>query len=292
MTWFLDLRAQASGGGVARDVAIYNESTPAPVSNLLDAIGGQDVLVTTHGFNVNRADGRRKLGFWESWLTLPPGMVYVAVLWPGDSSWAMGLDYPIEGNEAIASGNLLARFILKNLRGVASLSFASHSLGARVVLQTIRGLGRNMHVRNLMLMAGAIDDSCLSVEYADAAQLVDRISVLASYHDDVLALAFPAGNLLAGIVTRGSPYWHGALGREGPQSTLQGRVRAGWQIPNPWNYGHHNYLPEDPPEASPLPLPQPVPQPMPPLNSDLPSCSNIKDWTAAWSAAVTSARLR
>src|SRR5271165_2539401 len=156
MTWFLDLRAQPAGGGVARDVAVYVQDTLVPAEVIQLATRNRDVLFVTHGFNVNRADGRRALGFWESWQSLPDSVVYVAVLWPGDSAWIPAIDYPIEGNEAIEIGNLLASFILKNLLGAASFSFASHSLGARVVLQTIRGIKRSRQTRRLMLMAGAI----------------------------------------------------------------------------------------------------------------------------------------
>lgn len=289
MTWFLDLRADKSGGGVANDVSVYDQDvliTPATMDRFLAAIDNRDLLFATHGFNVNRQKGRASLSYWEQWQSLPAGVVYLAVLWPGDSSWAPVIDYPIEGNEAIASGNLLAGFILKNLSGAASYSFVSHSLGARMVLQTIRGLAQKVPVRRLLLMAGAIDDNCLDVEYADTVGQIDKISILSSYNDDVLAMAFPLGNFAAGILTRGSPYWHAALGREGPQTTLQGKVQAGWEIPNAWDYGHHNYLPQLAPAGPPLPLPQGVP----PLDSPLPAWGQFDEWQPAWSASINSTR--
>jgi hypothetical protein len=285
MTWFLDLRAQAVGGGVAQDVAIYEGSVPKAICDLQKFVRNEDVVVATHGFNVNRADGRTALSCWENLLSVPHTTAYLAVLWPGDSAWIPAIDYPIEGNEAIASGNLLATFILKNLSGAASVSFASHSLGARVVLQAIRGICANLRVRNLLLMAGAIDDTCLTDEYRDAAAAVDKISVLASFHDEVLALAFPGGNLLSGIVTRGSPYWHAALGREGPQTTAGTTVQSGWQIPDAWQYGHHNYLPTAAGAA-----PMPVPETVPDLMAAVPACAPLNGWTAAWSAAILSTR--
>jgi hypothetical protein len=287
MTWFLDLRAQSWGGGVARDVALYKDDTSASVADLKDAVRNREILIATHGFNVDRASGRRCLSCWERWLSLSPRTVYVAVLWPGDSAWIPAVDYPIEGNEAISAGKLLASFIVTNLLDASTFCFASHSLGARVVLQTIRGLGKRTRVRCLMLMAGAIDDTCLNDEYADAAQAVDKISILASSHDEVLALAFPAGNLFAGIVTRGSPYWHAALGREGPQSTLGGKVQPPWHIPDPWKYGHHNYLAQASPAVAPLALPQNVPPPSTPL----PGWATFNEWRASWSASILSSRL-
>lgn len=285
MTWFLDLRAQSVGGGVAQDVAVYEDATPRAVSELQEFVRNRDVILATHGFNVNRSDGRNALSCWENLLSLPPTTAYLAVLWPGDSAWLPVVDYPIEGDEAIAAGNLLASFILKNLSVAGSLSFASHSLGARVVLQAIRGISANLRVAHLLLMAGAIDDTCLTDEYRDAAGAVAKISILASFHDEVLALAFPGGNFLSGILTRGSPYWHAALGREGPQTIAGTTVQAGWQIPNAWRYGHHNYLPSGTGETR-LPPPQAVPE----LTADVPPWANFGGWQAAWSASILSTR--
>jgi hypothetical protein len=285
VTWFLDVRAQSVGGGVARDVVVYRQDVLVDASILQEATRNRDIIFVTHGFNVNREDGRIRLGNWESLLSLPSNAVYVAMLWPGDSAWIPAIDYPIEGNEAIASGNLLASFILSYLRSSATLSFASHSLGARVILQTIRGIKTIAPVRRIMLMAGAIDDTCLEGEYSDAAANVSEISVLASYHDEVLALAFPLGNFVAGLITRDCPYWHAALGREGPQSTLGGKVKPGWQIPNPWDYGHHNYLPTLSTAKSLAP-----PQDVPPLTTGVPTWANFNQWRAAWSAGVFSTR--
>jgi hypothetical protein len=286
MTWFLDLRAQSAGGGVAADVAIYMDDTPASVGALEDAIRNRDVLIATHGFNVNRQSGKQSLSCWEQWQSLPNTYVFVAVLWPGDSAWIPAVDYPIEGNEASKSGDLLASFLLRHLSTAASTSFVSHSLGARVILQTLRGIKDSLRTRNVLLMAGAIDDTCLSDEYKDVAQWVDRISVLSSHHDQVLALAFPLGNFLSGIVTRGSPYWHAALGREGPSSTLDGKVQVGWQILNPWKYGHHNYLPHLVPKDTHPALPAVLPA----VESKIPDWATFDEWQCAWSAAILATR--
>ena len=99
-------------------------------------------------------------------------------------------------------------------QSAASVSFASHSLGARVVLATISKM--TMRVRRLTLMAGAIDDDCLTTEFAGAANNIDQISVLASMKDTVLSHLFPLGNFVAGIFTVGHPWWHAAIGHTGP----------------------------------------------------------------------------
>ena len=287
MTWFVDLRADGSGGGVALSPAVYQDGLLKTPEALQQECRNRDVLFVTHGFNVNREHGRQALTAWAEWQSLSPSVLYVAVLWPGDSAWIPAIDYPIEGDEAISSGNLLAGFILEHLADAASLSFSSHSLGARVVLQTIRGIAESRRVSHLMLMAGAIDDTCLADEYRDAAEKVDRISILSSYHDQILHWAFPLGNFFAGIVTRDCPYWHAALGREGPSSTLGGKVEQGWQIPDLWRYGHHHYLPTHAPKAPPRTPPEPVP----PIDSPEPDWDKFDEWRASWSAAILSTRM-
>jgi hypothetical protein len=296
VTWFIDLRVADAGGGVVAAVdgiQVYKWDgsragdvlvTPGPLYKFLDAVLNQDVLFLTHGFNVNRKDGRVELSGWEGLLSLPDGMVCIAVLWPGDSSWAHGLDYPGEGTVAITAAKRLAEFITLNMVQAASFSFASHSLGARVVLQTVAYLSGEIPVVHATLMAGAIDDDCLSDEYAAAASKIGRIAVFSSHKDEVLALAFPLGNLAAGIVTRDSPYWHAALGREGSQSNLSGRVRGSCAIPDAWEYGHHNYLPPPLPAGN-------APAVLPGVNGPaLPG--NFDGWQAAWSACTASDRLK
>jgi len=195
----------------------------------------------------------------------------------------------VEGHEAIHSGKLLAEFLNKNFAGVMVLSFASHSPGARVVLQTISSLSRN--IRRVLLMAAAIDNNCLTNEYANATTKIDQISILASTCDDVLAAAFPLGNPIQGIIDSGHPYYHAALGREGPAqlAPLVSRVHAGWQIPKKWNYGHLDYMPGQALRAM-LPQPCDVPPPDPVLPSVI--SSDPKQWNPAFSAGFATCRYK
>jgi esterase/lipase superfamily enzyme len=206
MTQFIDLRLSAVGGELARTVAVnqgtnIGDYTGLSQSALLDSIKGQNVLIATHGFNVNRADGISCLSNWASLLQLPQSSAFVGLLWPGDSVWAHGLDYPGEALVANQAGSMAAEFINANLRQAASVSFASHSLGARVVLSTISNL--SLPVRRLLLMAPAIDDDCLTTEFQTTAAKIGAISVLSSKKDEVLSVAFPLGNLFAGIIAEG-----------------------------------------------------------------------------------------
>ncbi|MDD5581298.1 MAG: alpha/beta hydrolase [Methylobacter sp.] len=279
MTWFLDLRALRVGGPPAREVTVRESANNRydfrAIRDLVKAVRGKDVLLGTHGFNVNRQQGIDSLENWGNLLALGDSALFVGILWAGDSRWVPVLDYPFEGNEAIASAHLLAPFLDEYFTEAISLSFASHSLGARLVLETIHYLRRT--VKRLTLMAGAIEDNCLNKEYKEAAAKVNEISVLASRRDDVLKLAFPLANPVADIISRGHPYWQGALGYDGPDTPYPTNVRAGWQIPDQWGYGHGDYLGGVPPALAP---PVNIPQPNSPLLSSKP----------AWSAGFVSTR--
>jgi pimeloyl-ACP methyl ester carboxylesterase len=289
MTQFLDLRIQPVGGGLATAVSI-NQGTSISnyaglsLNDLLDSIQGRHVLIASHGFNVNRGDGIDCLSNWESLLQLPqPYSTFVGLLWPGDSVWAHGLDYPDEPKVADEAGKLAAAFIDAHFHGAASISFASHSLGARVVLETISQL--SLPVRRLILMAPAIDDNCLTTEFQAVAAKVGAISVLASKEDSVLSEAFPLGNFIAGILAAGHPWWHAALGNCGPVKPWPANFQAPFELPDDWKFVHGNYLQIDKPEPAPLVLPVDVPpQGTPPPTSN--------GWQEAFSSAFASTRFR
>jgi hypothetical protein len=254
MTIFLDVRVDSVGGPLAKSVAFFQGaslSTYATISRaqVLGAIHGRNVLIGTHGFNVDRASGIDCLDTWSQLLLqLDPALdVFIGLLWPGDSTWAHGLDYPEEPKIADDAGQLLGPFLDELTADAASVSFSSHSLGARVVLQTVKQM--KTPIRRVILMAGAINDDCLTSEFQVAAAKVGEISVLASKHDEVLAWAFPLGNFLSGIIDVGHPWWHDALGRNGPQRPRPQNFRAPFLIPSGWKYGHHHYLQVDPDAA-------------------------------------------
>jgi Alpha/beta hydrolase of unknown function (DUF900) len=290
MTRFIDTRLDPVGGNLATSVAL-NQGTSLSdyqsldISQLRSDIRGRHVLFATHGFHINRAEGIACLSNWEGLLQLTPPSIFVGLLWPGDSIWAHGLDYPEEPKIANESGALIAPFLDANFGDAASISFASHSLGARVVLQTVSEM--SLPVRRVMLMAGAIDDNCLDTEYQSAAAGVGEISVLASKKDDVLSVLFPLGNLLGGIIAEGHPWWHVALGHCGPSSPRPANFLAPFEIPSNWEYGHHHYLQIDPPPPPAIPVPVDVP----PDGSDVP-VAGTRGWQEAWSAAFCSTRFQ
>ncbi len=291
ITRFLDLRRLWGGGDVADKVQFkqwtggnnyadqnqYVDLLPADFEGLIQ---GKDVLIATHGFNVNRADGIQTLSMWSQLLTLPDSAVFAGLLWPGDSESFYALSYPVEPKNAMDAGNLLAPFLDANLQNAASISFVSHSLGARVVLQTISQM--KLPVRRLILMAGAIGDDCLTSEFQDVQSKVEVISVLASKEDEVLRWAFPLGDFASDFIDDDHPWWESALGRFGP-SKRPAHYLPPYQIPKEWKYGHGSYLQTNPPAAGPFPSACGIPPPYP-LSSP--------GWQEAWSAAFVSCRFK
>jgi hypothetical protein len=306
MSLFLDLRAVPTGGvpvANADDIQVlrYPSNPQGPIDpnapplqcNLTDlrqAIDGKDVLLVAHGFNWGMAFGLERLSAWEPWLQLPGTAAMVGVLWPGDSSWAHGLDYPTEDNVGKNCGGLLAQYVNKNFTSIADLSLASHSLGARVVLETVRNLDSQLlPVRQLILMAGAINDDCLTADYSSTADNIGRITVLRSMQDDVLEWLFPLGNPIAGIFDHTHPYFRGALGRYGPK-VPRANAAASAPMPPGWKYGHSSYVTSNWPPPAGQSGNFPVNGLFPSAQAPAPSLA--ANWQQAWMAAYVSARLR
>lgn len=287
MSVFLNTRALFGGGGVAAAVtactATASSNAPLSVNDLKSFVHGKDVLIATHGFNVNRADGIACLSAWEPLLQLPASAAFVGLLWPGDSESLYALSYPVEPENAMQAGTMTGQFVDANFGNAASVSFAAHSLGNRVLLQAIRSMNRR--VRRAILMAAAISDDCLTAEFADVPAKVDSITVLSSMMDDVLQWAFPVGNFAAEILGRDHPWWQAALGRLGPRVAPSNFAPPN-RIPDEWNYGHLDYLRTDPAASMPIPPPSAVPE------SGAAPLHGSPGWQQAWSASLVASRFR
>lgn len=242
---YVSFRQQGIGGGVggpylleADPEAVPLTLTPRDLKTLNSLVAGKDVLFATHGFNVDRENGVRSLGRLGAGLALSANEFFLGVLWPGDW-WVPAVNYPFEGATAIATGKLLAN-LCNTLTAARSFSFASHSLGARVVLQAVSGL--NKPARVVCLMAGAINDDCLAAEYQKSDANAQSIQNLASRKDRVLQLAYPVGDIIADILHDDHAFGEQALGRNGPAPSLETNIAAS-QIPDRLSYGHGSYLP-------------------------------------------------
>lgn len=256
MTLYMNFRQQRVGGGVVDPIFLEGDGTvAAPNLKLVpnERIGGRlaqrDVLFATHGFNVSFSEGACSLGTLEGALDLPSNCQYVAVLWPGDS-WLPVINYPFEGSSAIDCGKRLAKFCNRSLASAASLSFITHSLGARLALEAAKNLNRK--ARAFCLTAAAINRDCLSAQYASAFANVSVVSVLASRRDMVLKLAYPIGDPIADILGFDHRLFTPALGYAGPPNAIGATVPP-WQIPDADGYNHGDYLPPSAPGAPPNP---------------------------------------
>lgn len=295
--WFIDLRAWSHGGPVGTLKITDGDGHFFATADLVEQVNGRDVLLMTHGFENNRPQGTAKLREWHRHLHLDPMPLYIGVLWPGDCVLPIAIDYIWEGSEADKSGRVLGQFVDRWFSGAASLSFGSHSLGVRVMLQAIRQLSAGKSVRHLFTLAAAIEDDTLTQGFRDAAQKVRHISVIYSLEDHVLAAAYPAGNLVGGLIERGDPNLKAALGRLGPLPPAPGSVIGNPRLPDGWNYGHTDYLTTATVNGD-FPLPIAIPTPgmagwsmtVPNYSPDPPTLIANDDWKPCWSADLFASR--
>jgi hypothetical protein len=291
MDWFLDLRASGHGGPVGTLKVSDGTKFYADPSALVNGIRGRDVFLMAHGYNVNRENGTEGLNRWKSKLKIDPSAVFIGLLWPGDCILPIFIDYIWEGSEAEKSGTMIGEFVRDNFAMAGSLTFASHSLGARVVLQAIQTLAGSARVRNLILLAAAIEDDTLVNEFSGAAKKVDRISVVYSLQDRVLELAYPGGNLIGGLIERDDPNVKAALGRLGPIEPMPRNVLPNPRLPSFWNYGHTDYMTTDQVNGDftlPVKIPAPDTQELP--GGMLPAMAPGDTWKPCWSPAFAATR--
>ena len=204
------------------------------------------VTFLLHGFNVSLSDGTGSLIHFANLLHGVDGGL-VATVWPGDSVLG-GISYSFEGTAADDTAIELERFVSDHLVPGPPVSFASHSLGARVVLSAMRRLSRRgIAVEQVCLLAPAVDDDSLAQAgvYRGGVEDATRVAVVHSTKDRVLELLYPAGDWLQAFAF----FWRDqpglALGYHGP--------RAAGPLPVPANviqeavgqYGvdHGDYLP-------------------------------------------------
>jgi Alpha/beta hydrolase of unknown function (DUF900) len=247
MTLFLSLRSQNVGGAVIDPMALRGDGTASPLAlqpvgraELAALVAGKNLLLAVHGFNVSMEAGACSLGQLEPQLDLASTDVFFAVLWPGDF-WIPAVNYPFEGDVALDCGRRLARFCASSLAGCQSLSFVSHSLGARVVLEAVKNLGRTARV--VSLTAAAINRDCLDTQYAPAAANSSAISILASHGDYVLKYAYRIGDPISNLLHDDHQFFEAALGYAGPPVPARPPISAPWQISDQDDYGHGDYLP-------------------------------------------------
>jgi hypothetical protein len=245
MTLYVNLRAGAYGAVCSPYVLEGDGLASPPILASVDwsavpyRVRGKRVLLATHGFNVSYQSGVCSLAQLEQALSMRPDEVFLGALWPGD--WAIpAINYPVEDGIASHAGRLLGGFCNQWLRSAQSVSVLSHSMGARVVLETIKASTRPMRVA--CITAGAVNAACLREEFAASAANCDQIVILSSRKDLVLEFAYPPGDLVADILDPDHPPFEPALGRGGPTAPWGSSVRP-YEIPDADGYDHGDYFP-------------------------------------------------
>lgn len=242
MRYVLSLRERCVGGAVVPPHLEVGQG----LGSRADLQMERRLVFLLHGFNVDACRGRASLGRL-SHLVAGEGWGLVATLWPGDHGLG-ALSYSFEGLDADDTAEELARFIDCWAGPEARVSFVGHSLGCRVVLETVkRMIGHAVRVEEVCLFAAAVDaDSLASGEvYRSCCEKADRVTVVSSVRDRVLKLAYPAGDLLqAFLFLRDDPGL--ALGLRGPRDHKSGAIPGsvtGVEIPKRSNVGHGDYFP-------------------------------------------------
>jgi pimeloyl-ACP methyl ester carboxylesterase len=212
------------------------------------AISQPDLIVLVHGFNNNQEEAEvAYLGFRDRQAELLQANsqkfedTLTDVFWPGDADWGFFdffdfLCYPKTIGTAKASAPILADYLMSR-SDVLNLYFVGHSMGCRVVLETIDILRRRGHptpIRKVCLMAAAVPthEICPGGRLANALETPERLRVLFSPADTVLQYAFPLGETAGG-----DGLLPVAVGRYGDVPMSPGKIDRDW-IPNA---GHSDY---------------------------------------------------
>jgi hypothetical protein len=251
MIYLLDFRSADTGGAVVPGVVVRMPGLGAEH----DLRGETRITFLVHGYNVNRQRGRESLLRLAGKLPAVTDTALVGILWPGDH-WSRAASYPFEGRDADDSAAALARYIGDVIPRGSQLSFVSHSLGARVVMETVRRLNTAAYgVLQVALLAPAVDDFSLAhpSTYLHAVAKTERVAVLASRKDIVLKLAYPAGDLLQAFFFFRTDQAGLALGYHGPRKSKTHAVPAKVyhvQIPDARGVNHGHYFPDEPATAN------------------------------------------
>lgn len=200
----------------------------------------RDLMVLVHGFNNHRAEAQEAyFGFRRRQKNLiepQHGSTLEAMLgdafWPGDANFAGPLDmvdfavYPATIEKAGKTAGALSAYILGR-SDVFNLYFVGHSMGCRVILETIALLKADQRfharIRKVSLLAAAVQTAAVLPDGALAGAFLaaEQVQVLHSTADMVLALAFPAGETLAG-----DGFFPSAIGRHGDVPRNPGQVEV------------------------------------------------------------------
>jgi pimeloyl-ACP methyl ester carboxylesterase len=171
------------------------------------------VVLLVHGYNNNPTEASAAYEQFRRYQTPEVRAALVSVYWPGDN-W----EGPLYYMQAIGKARRVAPLLAADLyaaarrRGYYRIDLIAHSLGARLVLETLRELLALLRVAPLpgltigrvVLMAGAVPTAYLEDEARQEASLhaplqaAEGVLSLYSEKDPVLHWAFPLGQSVVG----------------------------------------------------------------------------------------------
>ncbi|MEC4890105.1 MAG: alpha/beta hydrolase [Nitrospira sp.] len=225
----LQLRERLEGGDLLPDVRQI--PLPAPFAR-------SEAIILIHGFNNHYGEaGVAYQGFrLRQYQRVTPRMIpprleeiLADLFWPGDAAWGLFdlmdfLVYPTAVGTAKEAAPRLARY-LRSMPVLRITHFIGHSLGCRIVLETIDDLQRNGGpvVGKVCLMAAAVPVFKVRFggELAGAMEHAREVRILHSDDDAVLKYAFPPGQTLA---SGDEGFFPNALGLYRPPPDVAGRV--------------------------------------------------------------------
>jgi hypothetical protein len=227
------------------------------------------VCFLVHGFNVDRDGGYTGLGALAQEMTgdglLPtlvaPGVaadlktagvdVIVPVLWAGD--WYLPFNYSFLLGDIRTTADHFADFFWSSATQIRRASFVTHSMGARVVMETVQRVVANAGSKAIpsfdtaLFTAGAIPDDCLDLpDFAAAVGAFRQIGVISSESDTVLSGDFPLGNAVEQALWSNDHGSDRALGYDGPslKPGSPARAKTTWYpVPRTTFQRHNEYLP-------------------------------------------------
>jgi esterase/lipase superfamily enzyme len=211
---FSDSRAFADGNAIRNYQHLPQLDTFIELdeANLAAQMRGKHVLILIHGFRnplkaVGEAYQRVLKGLIGAGLMGSPNYdLVIGFTWPGFNT-ALGF-FP-----AVTYANRSAGFFRQLLELASSsartVDVQTHSLGARVALQTLGG-GTHGFIDNLLMTSPAVDDEVLEPgrEFHEALVACRRCVVYHTEKDRVLKIAYRIGD---------APEFDRALGWKGPQ---------------------------------------------------------------------------
>jgi esterase/lipase superfamily enzyme len=178
------------------------------------AITGKKLYLLIHGYNNDEGAIRSSYGTIEQ-MMITHGLVgagapydmVIGYAWPGGD---LRLSYAFAKRRAEKAAPRVQRlFLSMSSTSVAtSLDINTHSLGARVALQSLKGVP-GKPIRNLFMLAPAVDDESIEngEKFYSSTQACNGVYVLHSKFDPVLKTFFPLAD------------FDHALGLNGPEDS-------------------------------------------------------------------------